>query len=87
MKNREQQIEAASRYRDLTETRLRAEEERYNLGLVGNEWLFQYQRDLANARVSEIRARINYRIAIAKLERTMGVSLKKKGLRFGEIPF
>lgn len=86
MKNREEQIDAASRYRELTETRLRAEEERYNLGLVGNEWLFQYQRDLANARVSEIRARINYRIAVAKLERTMGDSLKKKGLRFREIP-
>jgi len=85
MKNREQQIDTASRYRELTETRLRAEEERYNLGLVGNEWLFQYQRDLANARVSEIKARINCRIAVAKLERTMGVSLKKKGLQFREI--
>jgi len=87
MKNREEQIETASRYRELTETRLRAEEERYNLGLVGNEWLFQYQRDLANARVSEIRARINYQIAVAKLEETMGVSLKKKGLKFREFPF
>lgn len=87
MKNREEQINTASRYRELTETRLRAEEERYNLGLVGNEWLFQYQRDLANARVSEIKARINYRIAVAKLEKTMGVSLKKKRLRFREIPF
>lgn len=85
MKNREEQIEAASRYRELSETRLRAEEERYNLGLVGNEWVFQYQRDLANARVGEIRARINYRIAVAKLEKSMGVSLKKKGLRFNGI--
>jgi len=87
MKNREEQIETASRYRGLTETRLRAEEERYNLGLVGNEWLFQYQRDLANARVSEIRAKINYQIAVAKLEETMGVSLKNKGLKFREFPF
>jgi outer membrane protein TolC len=87
MKNREEQIETASRYRKLTETRLRAEEERYNLGLVGNEWLFQYQRDLANARVGEIRTRINYQIAVAKLEATMGVSLKKKGLTFKEYQF
>lgn len=87
LKNSEQQIETASRYRGLTETRLKAEEERYNLGLVGNEWLFQYQRDLANARVGEIRARINYQIAVAKLERTLGVSLKKKNLKFREYQF
>jgi outer membrane protein TolC len=87
MKNREEQIETASRYRELTETKLRAEEERYNLGLVGNEWLFQYQRDLANARVSEIRAKINYQIAVAKLEKALGVSLKKKGLKFREFQF
>jgi outer membrane protein TolC len=87
MENREEQIKTASRYRELTETRVRAEEERYNLGLVGNEWLFQYQRDLANARVSEIRARINYQIAVAKLESTIGVSLKKKGLKFKEYQF
>ncbi|MFZ2055002.1 MAG: TolC family protein [Candidatus Aminicenantales bacterium] len=87
MKNREEQIETAFRYRELTETRLRAEEERYNLGLVGNEWLFQYQRDLATARVSEIRAKISYQVAVAKLEETMGVSLKKKGLKFKEYQF
>ena len=87
MKNREEQIETASRYRELTETRLRAEEERYNLGLVGNEWVFQYQRDLANARVGEIRAGINHRIAVAKLEKSMGVSLRNKGLGFREYRF
>jgi outer membrane protein TolC len=87
MENREDQIEAASRYRELTETRVQAEEERYNLGLVGNEWLFQYQRELANARVNEIRAKINYQIAVAKLESAIGISLKKKGLRFREVSF
>ena len=87
MINREEQIDSASRYRELTETRLRAEEERYNLGLVGHEWVFQYQRDLATARVSEIRAKINYKITVAKLEKAMGVSLKKKSLRFREQEF
>jgi outer membrane protein TolC len=87
MKNRAEQIEAASRYRELTETKLKAEEERYKLGLAGNEWLFQYQRDLANARVGEIRAKINYQNAVARLEKTMGVSLKNKGLTFREYQF
>jgi outer membrane protein TolC len=87
LKNRKAQIETASRYRELTETKLRAEEERYKLGLAGNEWLFQYQRDLASARVSEIRAKINYQISLAKLEKTMGVGLKNKGLKFREYQF
>lgn len=87
MKNCEEQIESASRYRELTETRLRAEEERYNLGLVGHEWLFQYQRDLASARVGEIRAKINYQTSVAKLEKAMGVSLKKKSLTFRDLEF
>jgi outer membrane protein TolC len=87
LKNRKEQIETASRYRELTETKLRAEEERYRLGLAGNEWLFQYQRDLASARVSEIRAKINYQKSVAKLDKTMGVGLKNKGLKFREYQF
>jgi len=87
LKNREKQIETAAKYRELTEKRMRAEEERYNLGLVGNEWLFQYQRDLAQARVSEIKALIDYKIAIAKLERVMGVNLKNKNLKYKQIVF
>jgi len=87
LKNREKQIETATRYRELTEKRMRAEEERYNLGLVGNEWLFQYQRDLAQAKVSEIKALIDYRIAAAKLERIMGINLKKKNLTYKQYNF
>lgn len=87
LKNREKQIETATRYRELTEKRMKAEEERYNLGLVGNEWLFQYQRDLAQAKVSEIKALIDYRIAAAKLERIMGVNLKNKNIKYKQYVF
>lgn len=87
LKNREKQIDSATRYRELTEKRMEAEEERYNLGLVGNEWLFQYQRDLAQAKVSEIKAHIDYRIAAAKLERIMGVNLKNKDIKYKQFVF
>lgn len=87
LKNREKQIDTATRYRELTEKRMKAEEERYNLGLVGNEWLFQYQRDLAQAKVSEIKALIDYRIAVAKLERIMGVNLKNKNIKYKQFVF
>ena len=87
LNNREKQIDTATRYRELTEKRMKAEEERYNLGLVGNEWLFQYQRDLAQAKVSEIKAHIDYRIAVAKLERIMGVNLKNKKIQYKQFVF
>lgn len=85
--NREKTIETATRYRELREKTLRAEEERYNLGLVGNEWLFEYQRQLANARVTEIKAIIDYKIAVAKLERVLGTNLKNKNIKFREYRF
>lgn len=87
LQNREIEVESASRYRELAEKRLDAEEQRYNLGLVGNEWLFQYQRDVANARVSEIKAIVDYKISVAKLEKSLGVSLKKKNITYRNFQF
>jgi outer membrane protein TolC len=87
LQNREKEVESASRYRELAEKRLEAEEQRYNLGLVGNEWLFQYQRDVANARVSEIKSIVDYKISVAKLEMSMGVSLKKKNIAYKQFQF
>jgi outer membrane protein len=85
--NREKEIEAASRYRKLAEKNLEAEEQRYNLGLVGNEWLFQYQGEVANAKVSEAKAVIDYKIAVARLEKVMGINLKKKDITFKNYQF
>jgi outer membrane protein TolC len=87
LQNREMEVASASRYRELAEKRLEAEEQRYNLGLAGNEWLFQYQRDVATARVSEIRAIVDYKISVAKLEMSMGVSLKNKNIAYKQFQF
>ncbi len=85
--NREKEIESATRYRELAEKNLEAEEQRYNLGLVGNEWLFQYQGEVANARVSEVKAIIDYTIAVAKLEKVLGINLKNKNITFKRYQF
>ncbi len=85
--NREKEIESASRYRELAEKNLEAEEQRYNLGLVGNEWLFQYQGEVANARVSEVKAVIDYKIAVARLEKVLGINLKNKDITFKHFEF
>ncbi len=87
LQNREKEVESASRYRQLAEKRLEAEEQRYNLGLAGNEWLFQYQRDVANARVSEIKAIVDYKISVSKLEMSLGVSLKNKNIALKQFEF
>ena len=87
LQNREKEVESASRYRELAEKRLEAEEQRYNLGLAGNEWLFQYQRDVANARVSEIKSIVDYKISVAKLEMNLGTSLKKKNIAYKQYQF
>ena len=80
-------IETSARYRGLMEKRVQAETQRYDLGLVGSEWLFTYQRNLAQAKADEIRAVIDYRIALAALDRAMGTTIRAKGLKFKEYEF
>jgi outer membrane protein TolC len=75
-------IEASGRYRELMEKRVEAESQKYQMGLVGSEWLFSYQRSLDQAKADEIRAVIDYRIALARLEQVLGTTIKSKGLRF-----
>ena len=80
-------IETSARYRGLMEKRVQAETQRYDLGLVGNEWLFTYQRNLAQAKSDEIRAVIDYKIALAALDKVMGTTIRAKGLKFKEYEF
>jgi outer membrane protein TolC len=74
-------IESSTRFRELTEKRVASETQRYQQGLVGSEWLFNYQRDLANAKSSEIQAVVDYKIALARLDRVMGTSTRFDGTK------
>ncbi len=86
--NREQEMASKTRYREMMEKKVEVEEQRYRLGLVqSSEWLFRYQRDLADAKTGEIRVLIQYKIAVSQLEKTMGISLEKKNLTFGNYEF
>ena len=66
-------IASSARYRELTEKRAASETRRYRQGLVGSEWLFNYRRELDNARSAEIQAIVEYRIALACLDRITGI--------------
>jgi outer membrane protein TolC len=55
--------EAAAAARELAQTRLEAEQSRFDVGLSTNFFVVQAQRDLATAQNSELRALLNYRRA------------------------
>ena len=40
-----------------------------------------YQRDLANARSTELKAIIDYNISLANLEKALGLSLKNRNMK------
>jgi len=85
--NNEKRMETSGRYRELMEKKLKAGEEKYKLGLLSSEWVFTYQREMANARVSEIRAILDYKLSVAKLERILGINLESKNLKFRDYDF
>jgi outer membrane protein TolC len=87
LRNAERRIESSRAARELQEKRVAAETQRVQLGLVGSEWLLSYQRQLTNARTSEISALVSYKIARAKLEKAMGTTIESLGLKFRDYVF
>ena len=61
--------EAAAVARQLAETRLQAEQSRFEVGLSTNFFVVQAQRDLATAQNSELRALLDYRRALVDYAR------------------
>lgn len=80
-------INSSTQYRELIEKRLDAEEEKFNLGLVGSDWLFNYQEKFITAQLSETGAIIDYKLAIAKLEKILGTNLKSQNIEFENYEF
>jgi outer membrane protein TolC len=70
--------------RELAEQKLAAEEEKLKVGLSTNYMVLSYQRDLANARISEVNSIISYNVSLASLERSLGVSLSEKNIKLSE---
>jgi outer membrane protein TolC len=87
LRNAEMRMQSSAASRALQEKRLAAVIQRYQLGLIDSQWVFEYQRQLAAARTSEVQAVIDYRIAAARLERVMGTTLETKGLKFRDYEF
>jgi outer membrane protein TolC len=73
-------IQAYTKARELAAQKLAAEEEKRRVGLSTNYVVLTYQRDLANARISELNSIVSYNVSIATLEKAMGTSLKSKNI-------
>lgn len=72
--------------RELAEKKLEAEQKKLKVGLTTNYSVLLHQRDLANARSTELRALIDYHLSLADLDRVMGISLKKKNISLYDFP-
>jgi outer membrane protein TolC len=70
--------------RELAEQKLTAEEEKRRVGMSTNYMVLSYQRDLANARISELNAIVSYNVSLAGLEKAMGTSLKSKNINVSD---
>ncbi|HDT13643.1 MAG TPA: TolC family protein [Candidatus Aminicenantes bacterium] len=70
--------------RELAEQKLTAEEEKRRVGMSTNYMVLSYQRDLANARISELNAIVSYNVSLAALEKAMGTSLKAKNINVSD---
>jgi outer membrane protein len=69
VRNAEEVVEAAAAARQLAERRLQAETARRDAGLSTTFLVLQAQRDLTTAETAELRARLDYRTALADFDR------------------
>ena len=76
----EQQIEASAATRRLQEEALRAETEKFEVGLSTVLEVSQVQRDLLESQIAEVGAVIDYRKAVIDLYRLEGSLLKRRGI-------
>jgi outer membrane protein TolC len=73
-------IQACRLARELAEEMLAAEERKLEAGLSTNYTVLQQQRDLAQARTNEIKARVDGMLSLARLQKAMGTTLESKDI-------
>ena len=78
-------IQAYNSARELAEKKLEAEGEKLKVGKSTSYLLLQYQRDLADARTTELKAMVDYTLALANLDRAMGTTLDAKNINISDI--
>jgi outer membrane protein TolC len=76
-----QQISATKATRTLREETLKAEKERFDVGASTALQVAQTQRDLLISSIAEVKAIVNYRVALVRLYLAEGSLLERRGVR------
>lgn len=76
-----EQISASKVTRVFQEQTLKAEMERFDVGLSTGLLVAQAQRDLLLSRIEEVRSVVNYRVALANLYLAEGSLLERRGIQ------
>jgi outer membrane protein TolC len=67
--------------RELAEKTLEAEVKKLQVGRSTNYFVLDYQDKLANARSNEVKAKIEFLLSVAKLDKSTGASLEKRNIK------
>lgn len=78
-------IEASNVSQELAEQKLLAEQKKLAVGLSTNYQVLQFQRDLASAQISALRAVIDYNLTLSRINRILGRTLEAHRVSFDEI--
>jgi outer membrane protein TolC len=78
--NTSEAVQASQAARELSERRLDAEQSKFEVGMQTNYFVVQAQRDLADARINELRTVLNYRKAQVELERLQQTTLQSSNI-------
>jgi outer membrane protein TolC len=70
--------------RELSEKQLEAEMKKLNVGMSTNYFVLEYQDRLATARSSELRALVDYNIALADIAKVTGTTLETRNITLGD---
>jgi outer membrane protein len=80
LRNAGEAVQAAQAAQDLSQRRLEAEQSKFEVGMSTNYFVVQAQRDLNEARISELRAVLNYRKALVEFERLQQTTLQSSNI-------
>jgi outer membrane protein TolC len=80
VRNASESVQAAQAARDLSQRRLEAEQSKFEVGMSTNYFVVQAQRDLNDARNSELRVILNYRKALVEFERLQQTTLSNANI-------
>jgi outer membrane protein TolC len=71
--------------REYAEKLLEAETKKLAVGLTTNYFVLEAQEKLANARSAELKALVDYKLALARLDKALGTSLDSRKIGLAEI--